>query len=113
MKCPECGHTESTVMDSRPGGDHQIIRRRRRCGQCRARWTTCEIPIGTTDETRSGLGNALMVAKAALHRIRESERMVTGLVEIIEPVTEASLPAVRDRRYGAADQARGREGADG
>jgi len=42
MKCPECGHEEDKVVDSRPSQDGQAIRRRRECLKCNARYTTYE-----------------------------------------------------------------------
>ncbi|MEZ4321381.1 MAG: transcriptional regulator NrdR [Myxococcota bacterium] len=40
MRCPECAHEESRVVDSRTTGDS--IRRRRQCVACGARFTTHE-----------------------------------------------------------------------
>lgn len=40
MRCPDCGHDDSRVVDSRTTGDS--IRRRRQCSACNARFTTHE-----------------------------------------------------------------------
>ena len=40
MRCPDCQHPESRVIDSRTAGD--AIRRRRSCQQCGHRFTTLE-----------------------------------------------------------------------
>lgn len=40
MRCPECQHADTKVVDSRTSGD--AIRRRRECLQCGARFTTHE-----------------------------------------------------------------------
>jgi transcriptional repressor NrdR len=40
MRCPYCGETESRVIDSRPVGEG--VRRRRKCSNCGARFTTYE-----------------------------------------------------------------------
>ena len=40
MRCPECGHSDSRVVDSRTSGD--AVRRRRECLECGARFTTHE-----------------------------------------------------------------------
>jgi transcriptional repressor NrdR len=40
MRCPECQHPDTRVIDSRNAGDH--IRRRRECLDCGARYTTHE-----------------------------------------------------------------------
>ncbi|MDR1753604.1 MAG: transcriptional regulator NrdR [Eubacterium sp.] len=41
MKCPDCGHYDSKVIDSRPTDNK--IRRRRECLSCGGRFTTYEI----------------------------------------------------------------------
>ena len=42
MKCPQCGHQEDKVVDSRPYQDGRAIRRRRECLKCGERYTTYE-----------------------------------------------------------------------
>ena len=42
MKCPYCGYTTSKVLDSRPIGENDAIRRRRQCEKCNKRFTTYE-----------------------------------------------------------------------
>ena len=42
MKCPTCGHTESSVNDSRVSEKGEVIRRRRECAGCQRRFTTYE-----------------------------------------------------------------------
>ncbi|MDF1543608.1 MAG: transcriptional regulator NrdR [bacterium] len=42
MKCPDCGHEEDKVVDSRPSSDGRSIRRRRECLSCQYRYTTYE-----------------------------------------------------------------------
>ncbi len=42
MRCPRCGHGDNKVVDSRAGKDGDVIRRRRECLSCRARFTTYE-----------------------------------------------------------------------
>ena len=42
MKCPNCGFSESKVIDSRPT-ENGSIRRRRECLSCKKRFTTYEI----------------------------------------------------------------------
>ena len=42
MKCPYCGHLKTRVVDSRPGGENNHIRRRRLCVGCAQRFTTFE-----------------------------------------------------------------------
>ncbi len=42
MRCPQCGHQEDKVVDSRPSQDGRAIRRRRECLKCGGRFTTYE-----------------------------------------------------------------------
>jgi len=42
MKCPFCGHPESSVVDSRVSATGELIRRRRSCEACQRRFTTYE-----------------------------------------------------------------------
>ncbi len=40
MRCPYCNELDTQVKDSRPTEDNAVIRRRRSCPQCAARFTT-------------------------------------------------------------------------
>jgi transcriptional repressor NrdR len=42
VRCPDCGHTASKVVDSRGGPEALEIRRRRECESCGGRFTTYE-----------------------------------------------------------------------
>ena len=42
MRCPFCAHEDTQVKDSRPTEDNAVIRRRRSCPECNARFTTFE-----------------------------------------------------------------------
>ena len=42
MRCPYCNDQDTQVKDSRPTEDNAVIRRRRSCPQCAARFTTFE-----------------------------------------------------------------------
>ncbi|PXW98559.1 transcriptional repressor NrdR [Sphaerotilus hippei] len=42
MRCPYCGHLETTVVETRESDEGDAVRRRRRCGQCEKRFTTYE-----------------------------------------------------------------------
>lgn len=43
MTCPECDCKDTQVLDSRPRGFGNMIRRRRRCLECEFRFTTYEV----------------------------------------------------------------------
>lgn len=42
MRCPYCNSSDSRVADSRPDTEDAVIRRRRVCNQCGAKFTTVE-----------------------------------------------------------------------
>ncbi|MEM7491997.1 MAG: transcriptional regulator NrdR [Pseudomonadota bacterium] len=42
MRCPFCGSENTGVKDSRPAEDNTVVRRRRGCDDCGARFTTFE-----------------------------------------------------------------------
>lgn len=42
MKCPGCGHQDTSVIDSRVTREGREIRRRRECEECQYRFTTYE-----------------------------------------------------------------------
>ena len=42
MKCPFCGESDTSVMDSRVSEEGNSVRRRRRCSSCQKRFTTYE-----------------------------------------------------------------------
>lgn len=42
MKCPQCGHEDTKVLESRLSHEGRAVRRRRSCLQCNYRYTTYE-----------------------------------------------------------------------
>ena len=71
MKCPNCGHTESKVIDSRPT-ENSSIRRRRECLECGKRFTTYEI-IDTIP--------IFIVKKDGSREIYDRNKMMAGMVK--------------------------------
>ncbi len=71
MKCPNCGHTESKVIDSRPT-ENSSIRRRRECLECGRRFTTYEI-IDTIP--------IFIVKKDGSREIYDRNKMMAGMVK--------------------------------
>lgn len=43
ISCLECGGLVTQVTDSRPSDDNTVVRRRRKCAACGARFSTYEI----------------------------------------------------------------------
>ena len=88
MRCPECLHDESKVIDSRPA-EHKI-RRRRECLKCAERFTTYEIieDISVMVKKRDGSVESFnrqklteRVLRATAKRPNVSSKQVDSLVE--------------------------------
>ena len=88
MKCPNCGHTKSNVIDSRPT-ENSSIRRRRECENCGKRFTTYEI-IDTVP--------VFIVKKDGKREIYDRNKMMAGMVKACykRPVTDEQLNKAAD-----------------
>ena len=88
MKCPNCGHTKSNVIDSRPT-ENSSIRRRRECEKCGKRFTTYEI-IDTIP--------IFIVKKDGKREIYDRNKLMAGMVKACykRPVTDEQLNKAAD-----------------
>ena len=105
MRCPFCGDTNSQVKDSRPAEDNGVIRRRRLCPACGARFTTFErvqlreLIVVKKNGRRTPLDReklARSVHIAMRKRPIEPERvehMISGIVRQLESTGEAEIPS--------------------
>ena len=75
MKCSNCGHKSTKVLDSRPIEEGQTIRRRRECERCGFRFTTFErveeMPL-------------IVVKKDGNRQAFSREKLVRGLIKSCE-----------------------------
>lgn len=75
MKCPNCGCTESKVLDSRSTEEGLAIRRRRECLECQKRFTTYErveeIPL-------------MVVKKDGSRQVFDRGKILNGIVRACE-----------------------------
>lgn len=75
MKCTNCGHKSTKVLDSRPIEEGQAIRRRRECERCGFRFTTFErieeVPL-------------IVVKKDGTRQEFSREKLVRGLIRACE-----------------------------
>ncbi len=78
MKCPGCGHPESTVCDSRVSGEGQRIRRRRECLLCAKRYTTYEITEDTLHSMKWRLPSNV------LRRLRQMKSYLSGFMTVVD-----------------------------
>jgi len=103
MRCPYCNDEDTQVKDSRPTEDNSVIRRRRSCIQCAARFTTFErvqlrdLMVKKRDGKkvefdRDKLARSIMVAfrKRPLEDER-IEKMITGLVRRLESSGDSEI----------------------
>ncbi len=94
MKCPYCGHTESSVLTTRQSEDGTRIKRRRVCENCKGKFTTNE-----TVETIP----VFVVKKDGSRQAFDREKLLRGLLRACEkrPVERASLDKIIDEmEYG-------------
>lgn len=93
MKCPQCGHVDNKVVDSRMGKDGDVIRRRRECLACRNRFTTYE---RVEDEF------PLVVKRDGRREPFERSKILNGILKACEkrPVSYASIEKVVDTLQG-------------
>ena len=89
MRCPGCSARDTRVIDSRPSGDGDQIRRRRHCPECGGRFTTYE----RLDEVP-----LVVVKKDGRRQEFNAQKLLDGLVKACEkrPVPLAELRALVD-----------------
>jgi transcriptional repressor NrdR len=89
MKCPFCGHLESSVVDSRISATGELIRRRRSCERCQRRFTTYE----RVDEILPSV-----VKKDGRRERFERDKLIRGLRIACNkrPVSVEQLEAIAD-----------------
>ncbi|MDX6748744.1 transcriptional regulator NrdR [Geminicoccaceae bacterium 1502E] len=111
MRCPFCGSEDTQVKDSRPVEDSTVIRRRRQCTSCGARFTTLErvqlrdLVVLKKDGRkvpfdRDKLARSIRIATRKRGIGEEQiERIVNGIVRRIETTGEVEVPATRLGEY--------------
>ena len=103
MRCPYCSYSDTQVKDSRPTEDNAVIRRRRSCPQCGARFTTFErvqlrdLMVKKRDGKkvefdRDKLARSIIIAfrKRPVDSER-IEKMITGIVRRLESSGESDI----------------------
>ncbi len=89
MKCPFCGTTESSVLESRISEDEQSIRRRRECSKCGKRFTTYERVEGL---------DLVVIKKDGRRESFDRDKLRKGLMKATwkRPVTIEQIEALVD-----------------
>jgi transcriptional repressor NrdR len=103
MRCPFCGKPDSQVKDSRPAEDGAVIRRRRVCPGCGARFTTFErvqlreITVAKRSGRRADRDKLTRSIQIALRKrpvdADAIDQMVSGIVRQLEASGETEIPA--------------------
>ena len=75
MKCPQCQHSNSKVIDSRHTDEMSTIRRRRECESCGFRFTTFE---------RVEVTPLVVVKKDGTREVFNREKVLAGLLRACE-----------------------------
>jgi transcriptional repressor NrdR len=103
MRCPYCNDEDTQVKDSRPTEDNSVIRRRRACTQCAARFTTFErvqlrdLMVKKRDGKkvefdRDKLARSIMVSfRKRPFEDERIEKMITGLVRRLESSGDSEI----------------------
>ncbi len=107
MRCPECGHDDSRVLDSRPVEHGAAIRRRRVCEHCEERFTTYERAVGQRSvRKRNGRVEAFDAEKlrrgveAAVANRPVASRAVDVLLEEVEAEIQGAVGPVPSATIG-------------
>ncbi|MCL4133827.1 UNVERIFIED_CONTAM: hypothetical protein GTU68_020377 [Idotea baltica] len=103
MRCPFCGDTSSQVKDSRPAEDHGVIRRRRLCPACGARFTTFErvqlreLTVIKKNGRRAPLDREKLARSVHIAMRKRPvepervERLISGIVRQLESLGETEI----------------------
>ncbi|MEW4354388.1 transcriptional regulator NrdR [Streptococcus pneumoniae] len=90
MRCPKCGGSKSSVVDSRQAEDGHTIRRRRACEECQHRFTTYE---------RVEEKTLVVVKKDGTREQFSREKIFNGIIRSAQkrPVSSEEIDAVVNR----------------
>jgi transcriptional repressor NrdR len=89
MKCPDCGHEEDKVVDSRSTKEGTVTRRRRECTKCGHRFTTYEYIEP---------GQLVVVKKDGRRQEFDRRRILEGILKACEkrPIPRARIEETTD-----------------
>ena len=86
MRCVQCHHVDTKVIESREAADGQAIRRRRSCPQCGDRFTTYE---------RVEKSQLIVVKHDRTRELFSREKLLAGLYRACEKTSVTSLQLER------------------
>ena len=94
MRCPNCGETETRVVDSRDQDEGATIRRRRECTNCGTRFTTYE---------RMEAARLTVVKRDGSRQEFDADKLAAGLAKAL---TRRPVPADAAQRAAEAIEVR-------
>ena len=100
MKCSQCQHTDTKVIESRDVADGEAVRRRRACPHCHYRFTTYErmerpqLVVIKNNGTRELFNRSKLLA--GLHRACEKTSITTLQLDRLVNEIEQELQACGD-----------------
>lgn len=100
MKCPQCHHEESKVIESRDVASGESVRRRRECLNCQHRYTTYE---------RLERPTLTVIKKDGTRQMYSRDKLVSGLQKACEKTTitsedfERLVGRIENAIYDSAD----------
>jgi transcriptional repressor NrdR len=100
MKCPQCQHEESKVIESRDVATDESVRRRRECLNCQHRFTTYE---------RLERPTLAVIKKDGTRQMYSRDKLVAGLQKACEKTTisneefEQLVGRIENAIYDAGD----------
>jgi transcriptional repressor NrdR len=89
MRCPDCGHEEDKVIDSRSTKEGTVTRRRRECAKCGHRYTTYEYIEP---------GQLVVVKKDGRRQEFDRRRILNGILKACEkrPIPREKIEETTD-----------------
>jgi transcriptional repressor NrdR len=109
MKCPECGHIDSKVLESRSIEDHTVMKRRRSCIGCNYRFTTYEklettpIIVVKTDGTRQLFSREKILRGLSLATLKRSvsfEQIERVADDVEQHIKNQGLKEINSKQIG-------------
>jgi len=103
VRCPFCGSENTAVRDSRPAEDNTVVRRRRSCEDCGARFTTFErvqlreITVVKRDGKRTPfvreklLRSVMIALRKRPFEPEQIDQLVSGIIRRLESSGESEV----------------------
>lgn len=90
MKCQHCGHTETSVLETRAMLGASVIRRRRGCGQCGGNFNTYEIDGGIWGTVKKWALGSHMPALKKKHDRAQRDQQIVAMIQGGRPLKEVA-----------------------